>query len=46
MSILSDIRMAIPACFLGWFALKKIPVLHSEIMSIFLAEVCFLYVAK
>jgi hypothetical protein len=35
--------MATPACFLGQFAWKTFfPVLYSEVVSVFVAEACFL----
>jgi hypothetical protein len=40
-------RVDILGCFLGPNAWKTfIPLLSSEVMSIFISEVCFLYVAK
>ena len=35
-SILLDIRMATPACFLGPFAWKTFPALYSEIVSVWM----------
>ena len=46
-SILLDIRVATPACFLDPYDWKKIfPTLYSEVMSVFEAEMCFLYAAE
>jgi hypothetical protein len=48
-SILLDIRMATPARFFGLFAWKPFfqPfTLYSEVVSIFVAEVYFLYTAE
>ena len=46
-SILLDIRLAIPACFLGLFDWKIFfPTLYSEVMSVSEVEVCFLYAAE
>ena len=41
-SILLDIRITTPACFLGPFDWK----IYSEAMSVFEVEVCFLYAAE
>jgi hypothetical protein len=46
-SILLDIRMATPACFLRWFALENFSLaLYSKEMSIFIDQICFLYAAE
>ena len=54
-SILFDIRMATLACFLGPFACERLSIFHlgncfptfySEIVSVFVTEVRFLYAAK
>ena len=43
-SILLDIRIAIPACFLGPFDWNIFfPTLYSEMISVFEVEMCFLY---
>ena len=43
-SILLDIRIAIPACFLGLSDWKFFPpTLYSVVMSVFEFEVCLLY---
>ena len=45
-SILLDIRIATPVCFLGPFGLEIFFLtLYSEAMSVFEAEVCFMYAA-
>ena len=42
-SILFNISFANPACFFGPFAWKIIfPAFHSEVVSVFFLEVCFL----
>jgi len=41
-----DIRMATAACFLDPFAWKIFVTLYSEVISVFVANVCFLYVAE
>jgi hypothetical protein len=39
--------MPIPACFLGSFAWKNFfPAFDSEVVSVFVIEVCFLYAAR
>ena len=45
-SILLDIRITIPACFLGPVDWKTFPTLYSEVISVFEVEVCFLHTAK
>ena len=45
-SILLDIIMATPACFLGPFVWKIFPGLYSEVLSVLVAKVCFLYAAE
>jgi hypothetical protein len=43
-SIFLDIKMATPDCFLRPFAWKCFfPAFYSEIVSVFVTEVCFLY---
>ena len=44
-SILLDIRIVTPACFLGPFDWNFFLSLYSEEMSVFEVEVCFLYAA-
>ena len=41
-SILLDIRITTPACFLDPFDWKIFPNLYSEAMSVFEVEACFL----
>ena len=44
---LFDIRIATPACFLGPFAWKFFfPTFYSEIVSVFVSDMSFLYEAK
>jgi ABC-type branched-subunit amino acid transport system permease subunit len=45
-SILLDIRMATPTCFLGTLLGIPFPYFYSEIVPIFVFEVCFLFSAK
>ena len=46
-SILLDIKIATPTCFLGPFDLGKLfPNFYSEVVSIFEVEVCFLIQQK
>ena len=46
-SVLLDIRIATPACFLGPFDWKIFsPTFYSEVMSIFEVEMCFLFSAE
>jgi hypothetical protein len=44
--ILFDIRMTIPACFLGPFAEKIFSIHLLWDISVFVIEVCFLHAAK
>jgi len=46
-SILLYIRMANSSLFLGFISLEKnLPALFSEVMSVFIGEICFLYAAE
>jgi hypothetical protein len=46
-SVLLDIRIVTPACFLGQFAWKTFfSALYCEVVSGFVTNVCFLYAAK
>ena len=46
-SILSAIRMATPACFMGPFAwINFFPAFYFDVVTVFDTEVCFLYDAK
>ena len=46
MSILFSIRMATPTCVLGPFVWKNCPAFYSEVVSVFVTVVHFLYAAK